>query len=183
VASKKKVPGPDVPIIPDHVADALDRGVPGIPLEAMVSERALAAHEAEIRRRSEPVRMEGLRPGPHPAPVFEPGEVPPVPRVTRSIPAPFRRPVINLRVPGEAAPEWRYIRADAVREGDIVVDFGKVVTAVAYQARETVAGHAAVPVSDHIWLENPLGKTMLAGVSDQLRVFRVHENQEGSGAG
>lgn len=139
---------------PGHVveiSDALGRDVDrakagtlkkALPVEAFMTDKALA--ELEQRNRPEVVHAENLT-------AISPAEarrrrtfggetLPDMPQVRRVVPAPFRRPSITAGGHGKS---YRFIRADKIREGDIIPDIGlvrEVRTETVYRSRGEVIG-------------------------------------------
>jgi hypothetical protein len=154
-------PTENLPVIPDKVVDEIRKGR-DVPLEAISPAAAeMAAERAAERAR--PVHMDSLRPisraganrlmtGSSDGHIQR-GTLPRAPATRRVIPAPFRREVISLQVPGEPRKTWQYVAATEVRKGDIVPDVGLVLRV------ETVTRYArageVVPVTVH----HPDGRT------------------------
>jgi hypothetical protein len=126
-----KVPGKwkdSLPVIPDKVAEALDKGV-DVPLEAMVSGPAQEMLEDRIAERNRPLRMENLIPVPKGDPRVAPPALdgrtlPRVPQMRRVIPAPYQRPSATIRQ--DHGRSWQELAAREVAEGDIVTGIGRV---------------------------------------------------------
>ena len=95
------------------------------PIEAFMSPAAL--EQAEKSASTAPVHAEDLRPISHAEAArrttFDGKNMPGVPATRRVIPAPFRRDRIAVDHHGKT---WQSVRADQVREGDIVPDLGLV---------------------------------------------------------
>lgn len=126
-----KVPGrvkDRLPIIPDHVVDALNKGV-DVPMEAFVSGPAMEHLQDRMAARNEPVRRENLIPvardDPRIAPRTDGVTLPKVPSMRRVIPAPFQRPAAVMRQ--DHGRSWQIVRADRVDKDDIVIGLGKIV--------------------------------------------------------
>lgn len=133
---QQHVPGDvNLPIIPDKVAAKIRKGQ-DVPLEE-VSEAAVGLLEETNASRRKPVHAGDLKPitkaqaaslvSGTPDGKLRRGAMPNAPATRRVIPDPFRRPSVNLQVPGEPRPDWGYCRADRVQEGDIIPDLGRVV--------------------------------------------------------
>jgi hypothetical protein len=130
------IPSANLPVIPDKVAEALQRGE-DVPLEA-ISETAAALKDAREADRSRPLHSETLRPitrayantimTGNPQGTLSRGTLPRAPSTRRVIPPPFRRERISIRVPGEPQPQWRNVRAGDVQAGWIVPGVGRVVS-------------------------------------------------------
>lgn len=118
--------------IPDSLGRDVDKAREGKiappPIEAFMSPAAL--EQAEKAASTAPVHAEDLRPISHAEAArrttFDGEHMPGVPATRRVIPAPFRRDRIAIDHHGKT---WQTVRADQVREGDIVPDLGLVTTA------------------------------------------------------
>lgn len=126
-----RVPGKikdSLPLIPDHVVSALEKGV-DVPMEAFVSGPAREALEDRMRERNQPVHMENLVPvarnDPRIQPVRDGHTLPKVPQMRRVIPPPFQRPAAVMRQ--DHGRSWQQLRADQVAVDDIVIGLGKIV--------------------------------------------------------
>lgn len=153
------------------------------PLEAVFDRQSVdqlhEKAEAEIKA-PEPVHLDGLSAvrrrggmGPGMLPAGDGTSIPMVPRMTRTIPAPHQRQRIAA---GRHGKTWAYLPAEEVRKDDIVVDFGKVDEAWPRLVVAEIAGVGRVPVRAEVVLVNIVGNAMVVPESEQLRVFRVHEN-------
>lgn len=125
-----KVPGKikdRLPLIPDHVVDALNKGV-DVPMEAFVSGPAMEHLQDRMAARNEPVHRENLIPvarnDPRIAPRTDGITLPKVPSMRRVIPAPFQRPAAVMRQ--DHGRSWQMVRADQVAVDDIVTGVGKI---------------------------------------------------------
>jgi hypothetical protein len=148
--------------------------------QAELSEQII---EERQKRATEPVHMEGLKPLP---PEIQktlpgPGQIPGgpdalglAPSMRRSIPEPFQRDRIAIDHHGKT---WAYGKAETVKLGDIVVDFGLVTGKAFALAREDVGGSADVATDVSVLLTNVAGHTDKFGMFDDLRIFRVHEEE------
>lgn len=166
-----------------------------VPMEAAISARdSTKLHrqaefseqiiEERSKRAGEPLRMEGLKPLPPemmsqrtPRGVIPggAGALDMVPSMRKTIPAPFKRPRIDIDHHGKT---WGYLRARDVAAGDIVVDFGKIERVTPYVHHEpdfTSRGRPTVATREGIILTNIAGDGMDVDSHEQLRVFRVHE--------
>lgn len=193
---------PDAKKDPDAHPDVNDAGDTITPVEAVIShkdtrklhaqaeegERELRKHldyeqerlESQARKRSEPIRMDALKPLP-PAQIgiqVPRGTIPSgpdalsrTPSMRRTKPAPFQRQRIAIDHHGKT---WGYLRADQVQVGDMVVDVGRVESLGIKAIREKVAGHDVL-TGERVLMMNPLGEMREFGRDEQLRVFRVHE--------
>lgn len=158
---------------------------------------------AERRKRAaEPVQMAGLKPLPDALkkPGTSAGMIPGgpealgmVPRMARTIPAPYQRPRIAIDHHGKT---WAYAPAETVEPGDIVVDFGKV-EMVDQQVVHGLVGDyvpkldwdvapyllqgatpddpALVAVGVVVVVRNVAGVVREFEPGQQIRVFRVHD--------
>lgn len=143
-----------LPVIPDKVVDAIQRGK-DVPLEAMISPAAFDAHMTAQEQRKQPIHAEDLVPVSARDPriagrtTFDGSSLPAVPSTRRVIPAPFRRPRLEI---GQHGRTWQRMRADLVRDGDTVVDVGlveKIGLINKYQPREEITGqHTGNPEVD-----------------------------------
>jgi hypothetical protein len=157
------------------------------PIEAVLAKQDVdKLHEKAEAKTPEPVRLDGLtavrargaagpRGGPLPGvlPGGDGSSIPLMPRITRTIPAPYARPRIEG---GHHGKTWAYAPAESVEPGDIVVDFGKVAEAWPRLVMDEIAGIGQVPVSAEVVLVNIIGDQMAVPEEEQLRVFRVQEN-------
>jgi hypothetical protein len=195
-----KVPGKwkdSLPIIPDRAAELLDAGR-DVPLEALVSDKALEGFAAHVAKQAEPVHAEDLIPvsrnDPRIAgPSFGNGStLPNVPKMRRVIPAPFQRPSIHIDHHGKT---WQRKLVTALKAGDIVPDVGRLAfdpfRVVRYRKRSELtaslmppawqkelsadsdvqAGDVDVAVGVEYLLRGIDGKTRCYREGDQVRVF------------
>jgi hypothetical protein len=188
-----KVPGKwkdALPVVPDKVAEHLDAGH-DVPLEAMVSEKAMEQFEDHVKRQAEPVHAEDLIPVARNDPRIQgpaPGNgsvLPKVPVRRRVIPAPFRRPSIHIDHHGKS---WQDKRADQVEPGDIVPDVGRVAAAelrTRYVELHTVVKptelhgrYPSTPVAAgiEVVLTGIDGREHLFEPSQRIRVFTAEEH-------
>lgn len=165
-----------VPIIPDKVADKISQGKRNFSIEEVVGEKAVEAIAAGNAQRGAPIHAEALRPmsreEARQRTTFDGQSLPNLPTTRRVIPAPFKRPVINLQVPGAPRKEWRYIRADELAEGDIVPGVGKVVEVGSHIDRRTVAGVEGVAVNTFVFAVGQGGQVGVYEPHEQVRAFR-----------
>jgi hypothetical protein len=129
-----KAPSANLPVIPDKVAKAIQDGK-DVSLES-ISEAASEIREKAGLEKAKPLDARTLTPitrhranqivSGSPDGKLQRGVLPRAPATRRVIPAPFQRERIEIRVPGEPRPEWRNVRADQVRPGDIVPGVGMV---------------------------------------------------------
>jgi hypothetical protein len=183
-----KVPGKwkdSLPVVPDRVAEHLDSGR-DVPVEAMVSEKAMEQFEDHLKRQAEPVHAEDLIPVSRDdprisGPSFGNGStLPKVPQRRRVIPAPFRRPSIHIDHHGRT---WQVRRADQAEPGDIVPDVGRVASAVSrvrYVPRSYVVSESLLDGRDpdeqvafglEVALTGIDGREHLFEPSQRIRVF------------
>jgi hypothetical protein len=197
-----KVPGKwkdALPVVPDKVAEHLEQGR-DVPLEAMVSEKAMEQFEDHVRRQAEPVHAEDLIPVSRDDPRIQgpaPGNgsvLPKVPVRRRVIPAPFRRPSIHIDHHGKS---WQVKHAESVQAGDIVPDVGRVAKAGQRtrhaQLRELFAEdydfglhgrdpQQQVAVGLEVVLTGIDGREHLFEPSQRVRVFTAAEEPAGASA-
>jgi hypothetical protein len=154
-----------------------DPSRPAIPVEAFLSDAALET--AEKMTRAEPVHAEDLTPiSPAAAAArtrFDGDSLPRAPQTRRVIPAPFRRPVINLTLPWEAKRQWGSCPAEDVEEGDTVVDIGLVVSTEYKMRRATVAGVKNVAIGFDVVLTGKGGISRTFAAQDMVRAFRPED--------
>jgi hypothetical protein len=188
-----KVPGKwkdALPVVPDKVAEHLDAGH-DVPLEAMVSEKAMEQFEDHVRRQAEPVHAEDLIPVARNDPRIQgpaPGNgsvLPKVPVRRRVIPAPFRRPSIHIDHHGKS---WQVKHVESVQAGDIVPDVGRVAAAelrTRYVELHTVVKptelhgrYPSTPVAAgiEVVLTGIDGREHLFEPSQRIRVFTAEEH-------
>jgi hypothetical protein len=172
-----------LPTIPDKIVDAIEAGK-DVPIEALVSPGALDAHMEAEARRSEPVHMEDLtavaKGDPRIAMNFDGESLPNAPATRRVIPAPFRRPRIEL---GHHGKSWQRLDACEVQPGDIVPDLGKITCSEAvtqYEPRHLfVPGGGDDRVAVRVdWVLTGLGGTAHFGRHEKLNVFTVEQQAE-----
>ena len=167
--------------IPDSLGRDVDKARAGklknaLPVEAFMSEEAIAEVTVQSAAAAAPVHAEDLRPiSPAEAATrstFNGEALPrhPVPR--RVIPAPFRRPRFDLDRHGRT---WQVPRADEVAEGDVVVDFGKVAATETVIRYETVAGIPDVATGMKVILTGVAGNRAAFEPGARVRAFRLAE--------
>lgn len=162
------------------------------PIEAMISEdssrklhrqAALAEEIAEERqkRASAPIHMEGLQPLPQGMPRMPNGVIPGgsdattlVPSMRKTIPAPYKRPRIAIEHHGKT---WAYAKAESVVKDDLVVDFGKIAEVQQRTNYDKIAG-LKVAVGVDVVLINIMDEVKVFDPTEQVRVFRVHEEDK-----
>ena len=193
-----KVPGKwkdQLPIVPDKVAEHLDAGH-DVPLEAVVSDKAMEKFEDDLRKRAEPVHAEDLVPVRRDDPRIQMDfgngtSLPKAPVRRRVIPAPFRRPAIHIDHHGKS---WQVKKAADVAAGDIVPDVGRVVQVqqvTLYRPRSEILGEAlegeydgAVAVGVEVKLTGIDGCVRVFGSHEQVRVFTARPQEaESANAG
>lgn len=175
------------------------------PIEAVISKKdssklhrqaefAEQIIEERQKRVSEPVHLAGLKPLPAemrkniaPSGVIPggPDALSQVPSMRRAVPPPYQRPRISIDHHGKT---WAYLQAHQVREGDIVVDFGKILSVTPYLRHETrfnpdTGRQLRVATHEGILLTNIAGGSRDHNAREQLRVFRVHEEDDGERSG
>lgn len=176
-----------------------EQGTTITPIEAVISEKNTRSlhRQAELteqiieerqKRAKEPVHLDGLKPMPAgmrkniaPSGVIPggPDALSQTPSMRRAIPPPYQRPRISIDHHGKT---WAYLQAHQVREGDIVVDFGKIARVTPYLKHDTelnpeTGRFRRVATAEGILLANIAGESRDCGAQDQLRVFRVHEEE------
>lgn len=177
--------------IPDSLGRDVDKAREGKiappPVEAFMSPAAL--EQAEKAASTAPVHAEDLRPISKAEAgrrtTFDGETLPGVPATRRVIPAPFRRPRIAIDHHGKT---WQTVRADQVREGDIVPGLGRVAEAgemVLYAPRRDFLEPAEREYLTEDELVEPVAhgtaiRVLGAGANvlmlrphDQVRVFRA----------
>lgn len=169
-----KIPGKlkdALPVIPDKVADALEKGK-DVPLEAFVSPAAAEMLADVQAARKEPVRMDSLtavsKDDPRVQMNFGGGSLPKAPQLRRVIPSAYQRPRIAVDHHGKS---WQAARAGSVRPGDIVPGVGLVQEARTVTRRASVAGADGVAVGLDIVLTGPESTLTLDAQAD-VQVFR-----------
>lgn len=147
--AKERLNPERLPTLPDKVVDNLRKGR-NVPIEELAGPDAPAILDEARRRKEAPIHAENLTAiskeqaalmrnfNPSGAP--DGNTMPNFPAQRRIIPAPFNRPSISLTTrPGDRR-TWQTVRADKVREGEIVVDLGLVVSIVLRTRYEEIAG-------------------------------------------
>lgn len=139
--------------IPDSLGRDVDKVREGklkgtIPVEAFMSDAALAQVEKQTREAAAPVHAESLQPISHAEALrkrtFNGETLPDFPQTRRVIPPPFQRPRINA---GRHGKTWQYCSASEVQPGDLVPGVGTVETVdeqVVYATREDILGDLAL---------------------------------------
>jgi hypothetical protein len=168
--------------IPDSLGRDVDKAREGklkgtLPVEAFMSEESIAQVADQSAVASAPVHAEDLRAiSPAEAATrstFDGETLPghPVPR--RVIPAPFQRPRISIDHHGRS---WATCDAADVKEGDVVVDIGRIAcdaeTVIRY---ETVAGVPDVAVGMKVILTGVSGNRVPFEPGTRVRAFRLAE--------
>lgn len=184
----ERVPGKvkdKLPVIPDHVAEAMDKGV-DVPIEAFSLGDARDRLQDEIANRNRPVRLQDLTPvakGDERISHYykrDGNQLPLVPQHKRVIPPPYQRPAATIRQ--DHGREWAFVTAEQVRKDDIVVDFGKVTdveTKLDHKLRSDVLGITLenmqdddlVAVGTIVFLTNVEGRIRAYSPGAQLRAF------------
>lgn len=173
--------------IPDSLGRDVDKAREGrlrgtLPVEAFMSEQAIAEVAEQTAAASAPVHAEDLR-------AISPAEAAarstfngetlpghPVPR--RVLPAPFQRPRVSLvSVDGPThGRAWVSCRAEQIEEGDVVVDVGRIACAPELFTRyETVAGIPDVAVGVKVKLTGISGNEVVLDHGTRVRAFRRAE--------
>ena len=157
--------------IPDSLGRDIDKGLQP-PIEAFMSDGALEQAEKAARAAAGPVHAEDLRPisGAEAArrSAFDGQSLPRTSR-RRVIPAPFSRPAVRG---GSHGKTWQRVRADQVREGDIVPGIGRITAVHEKLRRETVAGVAGVATRVEFVLFGAGGVVRSFRPDDAVQVFR-----------
>jgi hypothetical protein len=175
--------------IPDSLGRDVDKAREGklkgtLPIEAFMSEEAVAEVAGQTAAASAPVHAEDLW-------AISPAEAAtrstfngetlpdhPVPR--RVIPAPFQRPRIAIDHHGRG---WTTCPVDKIAEGDMVVDIGRIArdaeTVIRY---ETVAGIPDVAVGMKVVLTGISGNRVPFEPGTRVRAFRLVELWAASGS-
>lgn len=174
--------------IPDSLGRDVDKAREGklkgtLPVEAFMSEEAVAQVAEQTAVASAPVHAEDMR-------AISPAEAAsrstfngetlpghPVPR--RVIPAPFQRPRIAIDHHGR---DWTTCRAEKIEEGDMVVDVGRVACKPEVFTRyETIAGVPDVAVGVKVKLTGIAGNEVVFDFGTRVRAFRLAELWPGGG--
>jgi hypothetical protein len=171
-----------LPTIPDKVIDNLRKGK-DVAIEELAGPDAPRILEEAKQRRSAPVHAEDLTPitktqaaamrNFNPSGTPGGGSMPNFPAQKRVIPAPFRRPHIDLTSRPEDRRTWQMVRADSVRIGDIVVDLGLVIHIVLKTHYEEIAGVRAA-TGFVVYMEGP-ERVAVYDPHEQVRAFRLPE--------
>jgi len=146
-------------------------------VEAFMSDAALAQVEAQTAAASAPVYAEDLVPISKAEAArrttFDGEHLPNAPATRRVIPAPFQRPRISIDHHGRS---WTTCDAADVKEGDVVVDIGRIAcdaeTVIRY---ETVAGIPDVAVGMKVILTGVSGNRVPFEPGTRVRAFRLAE--------
>jgi hypothetical protein len=174
---------PDKPAHMIEISDALARDVdrfhagdgPAPPIEAFMSEDSLE-QVARQTAGTGTVRQEDMVPiTPAEAArrtTFDGEHLPRVPRMSRVLPAPFRRERVDLTRHGRA---WTECRADEVAKDDVVPDVGRIAAVEPVLRYETVAGIPDVAVGMKVILVGVAGNRVAFNPGDSLRAFRLAE--------
>jgi hypothetical protein len=130
-----------------------------VPLEELAGSRAPEILEQARQSRSAPVHAQDLKPISREEATrrttFGGDSMPSFPSTRKVIPAPFKRPSISLSSREGDRREWHTVRADSIREDDIVVDLGKVRFVRHFIQREDVAGVIGVATGVLVTLYGP----------------------------
>jgi hypothetical protein len=148
--------------------------IPAPPIEAFMSDAALQDAQDATTAAAGPVHAQDLRPISRAEAAarstFDGTALPGHGRQRRVIPAPYRRDRIRGAVHHGKA--WVTVRADYVREGDIVPGTGLVVDVLLVTRRETVAGRPDIPVGTDVILRGIGGVETILDSSSEVRAFR-----------
>jgi hypothetical protein len=171
-----------------EISDALGRDVDKaragklketLPVEAFMSEQALAQVDAQTAATAAPVHAEDLVPITKAEAArrttFDGASLPRVPATRRVIPPPFQRPRFDLDRHGRS---WTSCRADAVEAGDMVAEGGRAFRVESTEPvlrYETVAGIPDVAVGMKILITGTAGNRVAFEPGQNVRAFRPVE--------
>jgi hypothetical protein len=165
--------------IPDSLGRDVDKARAGklkhdLPVEAFMSGQAIEQVERQTAAAAAPVHAEDLKPISRAEAdrrtTFDGEHLPRgIPSTRRVIPAPFRRPSINIDHHGKT---WQLCRAELVEPGDTVPDVGVVASAEQVTRYETVAGVPDVAVGMKVILTGKGGVVRSFGLGEQVRAHR-----------
>lgn len=172
----------NIPYMTDNMKRALDTGK-DLPIEQLVSDRGLEQINKAKLARAAPVHAETLRPmSPYAArqmTTFQgDGVLPKAPSTRRVIPKPFQRERIVLGGAHGHGKIWQNVRAEQIREGDIIPGVGKVDFTLETTRREDIAHEGTYELDDGvatgtlIYVEGAGGNEALFEAHQQVRVFR-----------
>jgi hypothetical protein len=167
--------------IPDSLGRDVDRyregKGPAPPMEAFMSDAALAQVERQTAAAAAPVHAEDLIPISKAEAArrttLDGETLPNMPATRRVIPAPFRRERIDLDRHGR---EWTSCPAEDVKKGDMVVDVGRIDRdAELVTLRGTVAGVTDVATGMEVVLTGIAGNQVKFAPGSRVRAFRLAE--------
>lgn len=172
----------NIPYMTDPMKKALDTGK-DLPIEQLVSDRGLDQINKAKLARSAPVHAETLRPmSPYAAKQLTTfqgdGTLPQAPSTRRVIPKPFQRERIVLSGAHGHGKVWQNVRAEQIREGDIIPDVGKVDFTLETTRREDISHEGDYELNDGvatgtlIYVEGAGGNSAVFVPHQQVRVFR-----------
>jgi hypothetical protein len=170
--------------IPDSLGRDVDKFREGKlkeapPIEAFMSTESLEQVEKQTQAAAAPLQAADLVPITKEEGArrtrFNGESLPSAPATRRVIPPPFQRPAINLVSAGHGR-EWTMCPAEDVKEGDMVVDVGRIArdaeTVIRY---ETIAGIPDVAVSMKVILTGVTGNQLAYQPGQRVRAFRLAE--------
>lgn len=174
-----------------EISDALGRDVDRAregkiappPIEAFMSDAALGQVEAQTAAAAAPLHAEDLVPITKEEGArrtrFNGETLPSLPATRRVLPPPFRRQRIDISHHGR---EWTTCPAEAVKEGDMVVDVGRVAKDAETEiVRDTIAGVQGVAVGMKVILTGISGTRLAYEPGQPVRAFRKAELWPGGG--
>jgi hypothetical protein len=164
--------------IPDSLGRDVDRAKEGKiappPMEAFMSDAALEQVEAQSTAAAAPVHAESLQPITQAEAgrrtTFGGETLPGLPSTRRVIPAPFRRPSINISHHGRT---WQPCRAEEIVPGDTVPGVGVVASAEPVTRYEAVAGVPDVAIGVKVIITGISGISQAFDPAEQLQAHRL----------
>jgi hypothetical protein len=178
--------------IPDSLGRDVDKAREGrlkgsLPVEAFLSDGALAQQESATRAAMAPVHAADLRPISHAEAArrttFDGTSLPRMPAARRVIPEPFKRPRFDLDRHGR---DWVTCPAENVAAGDMVAAGGsafRVRSVEQVTRRETVAGVPDVATGVKILITGIAGNQAEFELGQRVRAFRLAELWQRGAAG
>jgi hypothetical protein len=182
--------------IPESLGRDVDKAREGrlkgqLPVEAFMSDAALAQVEAQSRAAATPVHAEQLIPisaaEGRRRRTFSGEGLPDFPQARRVIPPPFRRPSISA---GRHGKTWGFIEAQSILNDDLIIGIGlvvaveeKVVYATKAELGISLPGvdedfEERVAIGIAIVVTGKGGEVRAFRERDQVKVFRRHEAKE-----
>jgi hypothetical protein len=168
--------------IPESLGRDVDKAREGklkgdLPIEAFMSDAALEQVDRQTQAAATPVHAEDLTPiskadAAQRTIIPRGGPLPSMPSTRRVIPAPFRRPRIDISHHGRS---WQLCRADEIAAGDTVPDVGLVASAQIVTRYETVAGVPDVAIGMKVILRGVSGTELAFDPGQQVRAHRKAE--------